>query len=388
MLVVLLPILAVPESPSAPTLAGVPTTLRLMLEDADSLAGAGEFDIARELVAAVSSHSDSSMIRSLTKEWSLRIDHMQYGANDRVASPEGSSIRSHIARIPNVAPDNGHVARIARGFEPVDDNSSAMLLSHRETTVPARSIPSTEHSNHFPASTHAAATTPNESTAGVAELPVESRSVPLLENLARSFGISTNARSSEGSSHRAHHAATPTIIINPPSHAPTPVTPSLNTAYSSEQVTYVSAFCFAIGLLMCPAALLVGMATARRVAGRSGPLFQISVIREDSLPHGTPTFKHDDISAGSQSEDSPQHETQPVRDDIYEANADEPHVANAMASDRDDKSSSSPRILSMAIETAQTEGPIKTKSSNIFRQIVDHNVVLQQNNYRPIVDHS
>ena len=124
LLTVLLRGFAIAEPAPTPTLDGVPTTLRLMLQDAESLAGVGEFEIARELVEAVSSHSDSATMRSLTEEWRRRIDHMQYGAIARVASPEPSDAINHITRIPDVAPEDAHVARIARDLAAADSKSA------------------------------------------------------------------------------------------------------------------------------------------------------------------------------------------------------------------------------------------------------------------------
>lgn len=356
-----------------------------MLEDAESLAGVGEFEIARELVEAVSSHSDSAMMRSLTREWSRRIDHMQYGATDRVAAPGPPNAISHITRIPDIAPEDAHVARIARDFEAADNNPAAMLLSHREATVPPPSIPSTEETHEVPASTPSPARTTGEPMTSTAELPVESRTVPLLANLVRSFGISTSARPNESAAKPSHQATTPTIIINPPGPAQASVTPSLTATYSPGQVTYFSAICFAIGLLMCPAALLVAMATARRVAGQTGPLFQISVIREESQSDANPKLADAEISVVSPSAGLPQSEVPPIRQDDVDGQI---NVADDRNGGQGEDSFASPRILSMADESGQNQDPATNKPPNIYRQIVDHNVVLQQNNYRPIVDHS
>ena len=193
------------------------------------------------------------------------------------------------------------------------------------------------------------------------------------------------SRPNEGTAKPSHPATTPTIIINPPGPAQASVTRSLTATYSTGQVTYFSALCFAIGLLMCPAALLVGMATARRVAGQTGPLFQISVVHGDAQSDTNPTFSDAETSAVSPSAGLPKSESSPIGHDNVDGQI---NVTDETNRDHGEDSFASPMILSMASDSGQNQDPVTIKPSNIFRQIVDHNVVLRQNNYRPIVDHS
>ena len=362
---------------------------QLMLDDALTMAKEKEFRVARELVTAARSRAVGQKTRAAADRIAAEIDRMEFGVERKMPFKEQ---RSGIVRIPEIAPDENRVMQVVSedGIATVEPTSSLVRA------------------------TDSSSVTSNQVAGDGAELPKQPSSEPKtsglpvpnarigytpLDRLVKNFGIQQPDRQIALVEPELDHSnrfgetidrrsVMPTIVINPMTpmtHADAglSIQPNQTSRYSPRQLTYFSAFCFVIGLLMCPATLIVGLAISRRVAGRNGALVQISVMRDETLQAETVSSpdRKEEVSNATES-DSP--------DGSGECDA---RILRLKTVDRDASSSRlsqteleepeelSPEILSIeesdpTVDPSPVLLPADAKP-NIFRQIVDHNLSLQ-----------
>ncbi|MCA9213846.1 MAG: hypothetical protein KDB27_12330 [Planctomycetales bacterium] len=333
-----------------PQSKGASQTLALMLHDARILLEEREFRIARELVDAVLAEPIDLQIRSSAIALREQIDRFDNVTSSPQTSQQAKQTAPKGYPIPEMAVDSHPIIQVANDVVDEDtpfDFADAERVSRRTPVV--RTL-----SSEFDGENCEMRIDVVDSNYS-SELPEEKETVALLDNLVSNLGL--DSASLDRTARTEQHQ--PTIVINPPGPAVlAPNNRSQSRAaneYTAQELTYLSALCFAIGLLTCPAALLIGFAFLRRTSGGRGPLIHVSIASEEfTTPSEQKVDSHSHSGRLSPSNHGDEElDSLPCSEDLPE----------------------SPNV--MPLHGSSVTPNNKTSEANVYRQIVNHNLSIK-----------
>ena len=326
---------------------------QLLLNDALQLARTGQFVLARDLVKAIS--ESGAVGESATNTTLQQINDLQFGAvrpkpkstrypasKSTAQAPRQASTQNSLRSPSNAstATNSSGAAEIAtpinRPIQALARRSDAGIQQASFTSQPHSDLPATRHAR-TPRSvivepTHVRKTTsmarlparpplandlahqkPSASIENHVTFEADSDSLvkanPVLTDSLAPREIPTgknrqNAISSDSSQNRQAHVVTqpPATIVFSPARETTPQ------PRGSQAVPWNGITCFVVGLLLCPATLLISVAYSRWLSGSSGPLFQVNVVRENHPASPWPTSKNANDDSVEPQDDSRSHE--------------------------------------------------------------------------------